>query len=134
VQVEILLRAAARPLLYDFKTCDLFGNIFAAVFPVKPPVHSSIRFPPLIDQDRFNSGCTSFPVKSGLRGERLFVESVSENRHGLFQAGALFTDLGEVGGGGEQEPLELMLDSELQLVDRLLDEQLIDRASDVDRG
>ena len=59
---------------------------------------------------------------------------MSENRQGLFQAGALFTDLGELGGGGEHEPLELMLDRELQLADRLLDEQLIDRASDVDRG
>lgn len=42
--------------------------------------------------------------------------------------------VGEVGGGGEVEPLELaVLDKELQLADKLC-EQLIESVSEVDRA
>ena len=45
-----------------------------------------------------------------------------------------FNMVGEVGGGGEVEPLELaVLDKELQLADKLC-EQLIESVSEVDRA
>ena len=95
---------------------------------------SSLILSPVNDQEGFNScRCSNFAFS--LVRSRLSAESERRREGFVFQGDTPIPTpikaLGE-GGGGEVEPFELMLDKELQLVDRLL-EQLIERTSDVDR-
>lgn len=91
--------------------------------------------PPARNQDGFNSFPCPKPTFSLVRS-RLRAESERCRDgfvfHGDIPVATPLKELGEVGGGGEVEPLELKLERELQLADRLL-EQLIERASEVDR-